>query len=323
MNILVLGGTQFVGRAITEELLRRGHQVTLFHRGQTGRDLFPECNHLLGDRTDNIDLATPQEWDAVVDVSCYTNKQATASTNLKTKHYVFISTISVYNIEGEEGPLNESTKLLEPIETEEVTGETYGRLKVRCEQILSEAFGEKLAIIRPGIVFGPHDPTGRFPYWVQRFDNAMEVLMIDQLEQPIQWIDVRDLANFAAHITESRSHGTWNAVGPKSTLNDLFNEIQTQVRRKAGYLKVKFDKLESIGLKPWSDLPLFYKYEQKLPIFDVDSTPAIQAGLNLRSMEETVSATLAWTREEPTKALGKYGMSREKELEAMDKVRYS
>lgn len=323
MNILVLGGTQFVGRAITEELLRKGHEVTLFHRGQTGKDLFPESHHLLGDRTDNIDLATEKEWDAIVDVSCYTNKQATAATKLKTKHYVFISTISVYNTENQEGPLTESTPLLEPIETDEITGETYGRLKVRCEEILTEAFGEKLAIIRPGIIFGPHDPTGRFPYWVQRFDSAMEVLMVDQLDQQIQWIDVRDLANFTVHITESQSHGTWNAVGPRTTMNELFDEIQKQVRRRAGYVLVKIDKLESIGLQPWSDLPLFHPENGKSRIFDFDPTAAIQAGLILRPMEETVAATLAWTREEPTKALGKYGMSREKELEAMDKVRYS
>lgn len=323
MNILVLGGTQFVGRAITEELLRRGHSVTLFHRGQTGKDLFPECNHLLGDRTENINLATDQEWDAVVDVSCYLNKQATAATKLKTNHYVFISTISVYNTKDQEGPLNESTPLLEPIETEEITGETYGRLKVRCEEILTEAFGEKLAVIRPGIVFGPHDPTGRFPYWVQRFDSAMEVLMIDQLDQSIQWIDVRDLANFTAHITEAQSHGIWNAVGPRSTLGALFDEIQNQVRRKAGYVMVKFEGLEKIGLKYWTDLPLFAPSDDNWITFNVDSTTAVQAGLNLRSMEETVAATLAWTREEPTKALGKYGMNREKELAAMDKVRYS
>ena len=163
MNVLVLGGTQFIGRAIVQELLNRRHSVTIFHRGKTNADLFPECQHILGDRNIDLAKADTQEWDEIIDVSCYYPDQARAAAKLRTKHFTFISTISVYDIKDAEVPLSENTKISEGVEGSEMTATTYGPLKVRCEEVLKEAFPENLAIVRPGIVFGPHDHTGRFP----------------------------------------------------------------------------------------------------------------------------------------------------------------
>lgn len=331
MNILILGGTQFVGRAIAERALAQGHEVTLFHRGRTGADLFPAekyplCRHLLGDRIDDIGLAEGVCWDAVLDVSCYLNGQASAATRLNTDFYCFVSTISVYDLVGQSGPLNEATPILPSEEADEVTPANYGPLKVRCEEILKETFDDRLAVVRPGIVFGPHDPTGRFPYWVSRLDLYDEVLAIDQMEQPLQWIDVRDLAEFCVSLVENRKSGMWNAVGPRTTVGSMFKEILRQVGKTSDSQTFKFvlashESLETIGVRAWIDLPLMYKSDDRWVTFNFDPAAAQANGLSLRSIEETVSATLEWIRSEPEKISGKYGMSRDREVEAIKQVK--
>ena len=164
MNILVLGGTQFIGKAIVEVLLRKGHQVAIFHRGKTGAGLFPECEHILGDRNTDLAKADTREWDAIIDVSCYYPDQARAAAKLRTKYFAFISTISVYNFETERLPMDEESEIVPGVEGNEISAATYGPLKVRCEEVYQEAFKGRLGIVRPGIVFGPYDPTNRFPY---------------------------------------------------------------------------------------------------------------------------------------------------------------
>jgi 2'-hydroxyisoflavone reductase len=321
MNILVLGGTQFVGRAIVNELLTKGHQVSLFHRGKTGAGLFPECTHILGDRTEDIEKATTQTWDAVIDVSCYFPGQAEAATQLKAKRYVFISTISVYDLSNQIGPLSESAPLLAPQEGSEVTGANYGPMKVRCEDILSEAFGDDLTIIRPGIIFGPNDHTWRFPYWVSRLDACDNLIVPDQLDQPIQGIDAGDLAAFTVKCAVEQVSGVFNAVGPRITFGKMLETIRGLLNHDHRMVMASLDQLESIGLKPWFDLPLIYKTDDRWVTFNFDPAHAQEHGLQLRSFEETAKATLDWVRNTPAEAQGKYGMSRDRELEAMQQLR--
>jgi 2'-hydroxyisoflavone reductase len=321
MNVLVLGGTQFIGRAIVQELLNRKHAVTIFHRGKTGADLFPECAHILGDRNTDLALCDTQEWDCIVDVSCYLPDQARNATKLRTKHFTFISTISVYDLEGVEVPLTEMTKISEGQEGTEVTGTSYGPMKVRCEEILQEAFADRFGIVRPGIVFGPHDHTGRFPYWVSRLDQYEEVLMPDMLNQPLQWVHVADLAEFTVHVSEDRLVGTWNAIRPGTSFGAVIDEIRQQVGKKHELILASAEELTENEVGFWADLPLVFPDDKRHPIFKFDPKHAERAGLKHRSVSKTVQTTLEWCRTEEFAANFKGGMTREKELEVLAKLK--
>ena len=321
MNILVLGGTQFVGRAIVDQLLANHHEVALFHRGRTNPELFPECRHILGDRVADIEKAKETHWDAVIDVSGYLPSQLVASASLKTDFYTFISTISIYDTEGIEGPFDEQTRQFAEGEMDatEVTGANYGPLKVTCERIVREAFPNNHAMIRPGIIIGPHDHTGRFPYWVARFDQYDEVLVPDTFEGRFQGIDARDLAAFTVSITEQKRLGFWNAVGQRVTFGEVIDEIRKQTGREHKLLVASIEELEKVEIKLWQDLPVTLPAGAQT--FNYDPAKAEAAGLHLRPIAETIQDTLAWIRAERKDGLGKYGMTRERELEAISNLR--
>ncbi|MBS1700272.1 MAG: epimerase [Armatimonadetes bacterium] len=321
MDILVLGGTQFIGKAIVEELLRRGHHVAIFHRGKTGAGLFPECTHILGDRNTDLDRADTQEWDAVIDVSCYTPNQARSAGKLRTKYFAFISTISVYDFTTEKQPYDVQTPMVPGQEGNDVTMATYGPLKVRCEEVFAEAFAGRLGIVRPGIVFGPYDPTGRFPYWITRLDEFEEVLIPDVRSNPVQGIDVFDLAEFTVEVTEKSLAGTWNAVGPKVTFGDVIDEIRSQVGKEHHLVLASVDELNENEVKMWSELPLTFEPGTRESVFNFNPQHAFEAGLKHRTIQETIRATLAWTRSGDYPKDAKYGMSREKEVAVLEKLK--
>ena len=323
MNILVLGGTQFVGRAIVDQLLANHHDVTLFHRGKTNPDLFPTCKHILGDRVADIEKAKTTHWDAVIDVSGYLPSQVLASAELKTNFYTFISTISIYDTDGLAGPFDEQTREFaegDPSATE-VTGANYGPLKVTCERIVREAYPTNHAMIRPGIIIGPHDHTGRFPYWVARLDQHDEVLLPNTFEERFQGIDARDLAAFTVAITEQNQNGFWNAVGPRVTFGEVIDEIRRQTEREHKFVVASLEELEKVEVKLWQDLPVTLPPGSQT--FNYDPAKAQSAGLNLRPISETIGDTLAWIRAEGKDGLGKYGMTREREIEAITKLKSS
>lgn len=321
MNVLVLGGTQFIGKAIVEELLRRNHSVAIFHRGKTGAGLFPGCTHILGDRNTDLAKADTQEWDAVIDVSCYNPDQARDAAKLRTKYFAFISTISVYNLKDPNVPLSEKTEMQAAQEGTEVTAASYGPLKVRCEEVLAEAFPNALGIVRPGIVFGPYDPTGRFPYWITRLDKYDEVLVPDVLDQPIQGIDVFDLAEFTVGLAEKQMAGTWNAVGPKTTFGAVIDEIRFQLGKEHHLVLASHEELQANEVKPWGDLPLVFAADMPQGAFNFDPQHAFDAGLKHRPISETVRTTLEWTRSGDFPAEAKYGMPREAEVAVLEKLK--
>lgn len=312
MNILVLGGTQFIGRAITEKLLANGHNVTLFHRGKTQVPEFKDVPEVLGDRNHDLAKADIQEWDAVIDVCCYTPSQAKSATQLRTKFFLFISTISVYDITGVEGQVQEESPLFAPQEGEEVTGESYGPLKVACENVFSEAFAGRLCTIRPGIVFGPHDPTGRFPYWVSRFDSYESVLVPSSSDQRFQWVDVYDLAEFSVKCVEEKITGVFNTVNEPSSLGRVLDEIRRQVGKDHRLTIASLSELEEAGVAPWSDLPLVLPNDSRAALFNVSNAAAVAKGLKCSPLSKTTEETLAWVRSGGS-AAGKYGMTRERE----------
>jgi 2'-hydroxyisoflavone reductase len=223
MDVLVLGGTSFVGRWIVQDLLDRGHTPTLFSRGKTGTDLFPGTARAAGDRdAGDYESIAGTSWDAVVDVSGYVPRHVQeAAAAVTTGRYLFISTGSVYDPAAGTDGMNEDSPRLPPYrESEVVDGDTYGPLKVACEDDVRSLYGDRATIVRPGIVAGPYDPTDRFTYWT-RARGTVEVP--GRLDQPVQVVDARDLARLVVLLLEKDQPGTFNAVGPQPavTLGEL------------------------------------------------------------------------------------------------------
>ncbi len=316
-KLLIIGGTVFVGRHITEAALAAGWEITLFHRGQSGTDLFPGVERILGDR--NTDAAKLEfgQWDACIDVSGYTptNMRGLLETlRDRVGHYVFISTISVYR-DGPGDALDEDGPVLpdEGLQTEEVTGETYGPLKVRCERMVREAFGERATIIRPGLIIGPHDRTDRFSYWPMRFDREAVVLAASP-DSIIQLIDGRDLAQLAL---KSIGHsGTYNATGSGVTWGEIVSVCQAATDNVSRVVWADPSWLTGQGVQEWTDLPLWVADPSAhRSLSDVPITRAQSIGLTHRSLEESVGDLLAWLRDGRGDAPLKVGMTTERQQE--------
>ncbi|MFN2537251.1 MAG: NAD-dependent epimerase/dehydratase family protein [Mycobacteriales bacterium] len=223
MDVLVLGGTSFVGRWITQDLLDRGHPLTLFTRGRTGADLFPGTARATGDRdAGDYESIAGTTWDAVVDVSGYVPRHVEqAGKAVSAGRYLFISTGSVYDrLAGRDGMTEDSPRLPPYRDSEVVDSDTYGPLKVACEDDVLSLHGDGATIVRPGVVAGPYDPTDRFTWWT-RAEGTVDVP--GRLDQPVQVIDARDLARLVTLLLERDQAGTYNAVGPQPavTLGEL------------------------------------------------------------------------------------------------------
>jgi 2'-hydroxyisoflavone reductase len=306
MKVLALGGTSFVGRAIVEDLLDRGHTPTLFTRGRTGADLFPGVERLVGDR-DTGDYASLAggSWDAVVDVSAYVPRQvAEAADALRGRggRYLFISTGSVYDrTQAGDGITEDSARLSPYRESEAVTGDTYGPLKVSCEDDVFTRFGAAATIVRPGVVGGPHDPTDRFTYWVRRAARGGRVAVPGRLAQPVQVIDSRDLARLVTLLLEQDRTGIFNAVGPWPgvTLGELIETCAS-----AAGTSVELVPVEQSAVDP--GFPLVLPDETWDVMFRRSAAAAHEAGMPATPLAQTARDVLAWDRErgEPSLTAG-------------------
>ena len=219
MQILVLGGTSFVGRAIVEDALRSGADLTLFSRGMTGADLFPQVPRLTGDRdTGNYAALRDGSWDAVIDVTGYVPRhirQAAEVLGDKVGRYLFISSHAVYEHEGLVPGATEDWPLREPLrDTEVLAGDNYGRLKVACENDVLGRYRDRATIVRPGKVAGPHDSQDGLTYWVRRGARGGLVAVPADPEQPVQVVDSRDLARLVVQLLTDDRPGAFQAVGP-------------------------------------------------------------------------------------------------------------
>lgn len=327
MKVLVLGGTRFVGRHLVDVLLAGNHEVTLFHRGQTGADLFDgKVNRVIGDRNTDLSNLGDSEFDAVIDTCAYRPVQVRSAIQAlsgKVDFYLLISTISVYDPES--APILENSKIYAPLwdDAAEITGETYGPLKVACEIALKEqawAFENGVCIVRPGLIVGPHDHTDRFTYWLARIHAGGDVLIPDDNEATTQFIDVRDLAAFMVLCLENSTNGTMNAVGPASEIRfkNLLELAQGLINPMAQLCPIPISVLKEIGIKPWTDLPHYSSFDQNdRAINFVSCDLAMKAGLVHRLVEETIVDTIGWWVAERSGERLRAGMSREREAEVL------
>jgi 2'-hydroxyisoflavone reductase len=300
MKLLILGGTMFLGRHAVDAALAAGHEVTIFTRGQTNPELFPEVEHLQGDRDGDLGALEGRRWDGVVDTSGYVPRILRASAELlrdAVDRYVFVSSISVYDDFSR--PIDESTPLaqLDDPATEEIE-EHYGALKAACEAVIEEVYGERGANVRAGLIVGPYDPTDRFTYWPRRLAAGGDVLGPGEPAAPVQFVDARDLAAWLVTLALEGPGGVFNATGPAEPLTfaDFLERARTAIGSDANIVWVHGQKVLDADVQPWSELPLWLPGDEYAGMARADAQRARAAGLTFRPLEETVVDTLAWDR---------------------------
>lgn len=313
MDLLIIGGTVFVGRAVAEATLARGHRVSLFHRGSKGTGQIPGAEEVLGDRDGGLEALAGKQFDAVIDTCGYVPRlvRDSAQALQSADRYLFVSTISVYE-ETEDGLREYPVE--EPVGTEEVTNESYGPLKVECEREVRAAFGDRATIVRPGLIYGPYDPTNRFPHWVRRFLNGGEVLVPDVPDAALQQVDARDLGNFMLDLIERGVGGTFDVVGERSTFGAMIDACQT-LNPEAKPVLASEEALEKAGLRLGWDLPL--AYPGRVETMRIEPTAALAEGLRRRPLAETLNDTAAWIRATGPDEKPRFGLSPEREQEAI------
>ncbi|MGV3515790.1 NAD-dependent epimerase/dehydratase family protein [Luteitalea sp.] len=327
LKVLVLGGTGFLGPHTVRRLQERGHTVTLFNRGRTNPGLFPDIEKLRGDRKTDLKALEGRKWDAVLDPSAYIPADVTRSATLlapNVGHYLLISTISVYKTLNTPG-MDETAPLatLADPTVEQVTGETYGGLKVLCEQAAEKAMPGKTTVIRPGLIVGPGDTTDRFTYWPVRVARGGEVLAPNAPSDYVQCIDVRDLANFIVSCLEQRTTGIYNADGPQAglTIGRLLETSKQVAKSDATFVWVPTAFLEAQKVRPWSDMPVWVPLTgDEAGGGQVSVKAAMAKGLTHRPLADTVRDTLAYVDTWPAerKAKLKAGLSPAREKEVLE-----
>jgi nucleoside-diphosphate-sugar epimerase len=304
VRILILGGTAFVGRAITEDALRSGAEVTLFSRGKTGQELFPGVPRLPGDRdTGDYSSLGDGSWDAVVDVSGYVPRHVGQAMDVlgdRAGRYLFISSHAVYQREGVGPGSDEDTPRRPPRrDTEKLDDGSYGPLKVACEDDVVARYGQRATIVRPGKAAGPHDPSDMFTYWVRRAARGGRVALPGDPEQPVQVIDSRDLARLVVRLLADDRGGAFHAVGPAEPVT-LGGLIET-CARAAG------SQAEVVQVMPAEQAPRFFPLVRtEWASQQRSAARARAAGMPATPLAVTAADVLAWDRErcEPPLAEG-------------------
>jgi 2'-hydroxyisoflavone reductase len=325
MQLLIIGGTVFLGRHLVAAAQARGHTITLFNRGQHNPELFPDVEKLRGDRTSDLTALAGRRWEAAIDTCGYVPRVVRASAELladAVEHYTFVSSISVYADFKKQG-IDESDPVgtLADETVEEVTGESYGPLKALCEQAAERTMPGRVLNVRPGLIVGPHDPTDRFTYWPRRVAQGGAVLAPNQPEHGTQIIDVRDLAEWMIAMAEQRRVGIYNATGPeyRLTIGRVLEEAKAVSGSDAHFVWMSERFLLDAGVQPWSQVPLWVpEADPDNAGFDaVDCTKAIEAGLRFRPLAETIRDTLAWDATLPADRELRAGLTREREAELL------
>jgi 2'-hydroxyisoflavone reductase len=274
----------FLGRAIAADALAREHELTLFTRGTTNPGLFPEAERIRGDRKRDLAAIEGRTWDAVIDTSGYVPADVRASAELlrDSGRYVFVSSVSVY-ADFSSGPTEESpTAQLGSMPEDELAADysNYGPLKALAEAEVERMFGDRALIVRPGLIVGPHDPTGRFTYWAHRLARGGELLAPAPPERRSQFVDVRDLAAWILDAAERGVTGTYNATNEGVSWSELL--------AGADVTWVADEFLQEHEVGPWMELPLWIPDPEWVGMHSIDVGRAVAAGLRFRPLEETI-----------------------------------
>lgn len=332
LRILILGGTGFTGPYQVRYALSRGHKVTTFNRGKTHPgELGGDVEQLVGDRNGQLDALKNRQWDVVIDNPTTLPAWVRDAAQLlkgNVENYVFISTISVYTDPPPAG-VDENSALQkydgpdpykETLEAMKASGfKTYGPLKVLSEQEAKKWFHGKTLIIRPGLIVGPHDETDRFTYWPVRIDRDGEVLAPGNPNDPVQFIDARDLAEWTIRMAENREIGIYNATGPAKPLGvgGMLGGIKDAEKSSAAFTYLPFDFLKQHKVDAWSDIPVWAGDELGLSRTKIDR--ALGKGLTFRPLADTARDTLAWFKSLPQDRQSKMraGLTPEREAEVL------
>jgi 2'-hydroxyisoflavone reductase len=332
MKLLILGGTRFLGRHLVSAARKREHEVTLFNRGNYSTEGLGTVETIQGDRHSELHKLQGRRWDAVVDTSGHLPRAVRAAAEIlsdSVERYVFVSTQNAYKdvtIPGidETYPLatltNEQLERANTIETtgQPSYGELYGGLKALCERAAEEVMADRVLIIRPGLIIGPDDYTDRFTYWPVRVSRGGEVLAPGNPERFIQFIDVRDLAEWIISMIERRATGAYNSHGVPNTftMEHLLDECKSVSGSDARFTWVSEEFLLQENVAAWSELPVWLP-EEAAPhlkgFMFINPEKAISAGLNFRPLRDTIKDTLSWHQKNRGDAQLKAGLDRDKE----------
>ena len=326
MRLLILGGTVFLGRALTDAALAKGHDVTHFNRGRSA-PADARVETLLGDRGADLGALDGRTFDAVIDTSGYLPQVVRLSVEKlrdPAARYLFVSSVSAYERFDHHG-VTEDDPVAPPLDPvpDAMTWDKYGALKAMCEAVVRVAFGDRSLIVRPGLIVGPHDPTDRFTYWPHRVSLGGRVVAPVRPALPIQYIDVRDLAEWMIAALDAGLAGTYNATGMPSvaTMGDLLETCRHACASDARLEWLDAAFLAQNGARPWTKIPLQVPEDDPAMkgFASVSVARALAAGLRLRSQAQTVADTLAWSRTRPPDHEWKAGLSAEEERDLLGK----
>ncbi len=329
-RILMLGGTGFLGPHFVGAALARGHSITLFHRGKTGADLFPTVEHVKGDReTGDLSALKGREFDVVVDTSGYVPSHVEQSASMfaaTAKHYVFVSTVSVYEESGDsKQELDENATLMTISDEEAQKARTireavpnYGAMKARCEQAAEKAMPGRVCNIRPGLIVGPRDTSDRFTWWPVRIDRGGEILAPGDRDAVVQMIDARDLADWMLHCVEGRVVGVFNAVGYDGvvTMEEVLYGCKCATSTPGSLTWVDEEFLAENKVGPWMQMPLWIPRDGRRVYAN---SRARKEGMRFRPLADTIRDTLQWAKtERGERPFRSTGLAAERERELLE-----
>lgn len=327
MDILILGGTQWLGRRLAQAAIARGHRVTSLARGDAGTvaegSVFVRADR---SRVGAYEEVARHEWDAVIDVTRQPGFARGAAADLarRAAHWTFISSGNVYARHDEPGA-DESAALMAPLESDESTPETYGEAKSAIELAYREALGDRLLVVRPGLIAGPGDASGRSGYWVARAarDDA-PMLVPDILDAAAQAIHIDDLVRFTLGSIERRLTGAFNAVGNRGTFGEWLEASRAVGGHQGEVVAVSPEWLAEQGVAEWSgpeSLPLWIIDPEWSAFQDRSNAAAVAAGLQLRPVEQLLAEVLEWEREQGLERERNAGLSAARERELLAALR--
>ncbi|MGZ6987961.1 MAG: NAD-dependent epimerase/dehydratase family protein [Thermoanaerobaculia bacterium] len=319
-TLLILGGTRFLGPEIVEAAKASGWTITLFNRGKTNPGLFPDLEKLQGDRNGDLKSLEGRAFDAVIDTSGYVPRQVRDSATLlgkSAKQYVFVSSISVYSDLSKPG-VDETgpVAILADPTVEKVTDGSYGGLKALCEKAAESAMPGRVTNVRPGLIVGPNDGTDRFTYWPVRVARGGEVLAPNRPEDPVQFIDVRDLALWIVKTIDTKTTGVFNATSAPLRIGDVLDACKAANGGDARFTWVEAAFLKAQKVEEWSDLPVWTSPAgSDAGAGQVSNARAVAKGLAFRPLKATAKDTLDWWKTLPKERTSKLksGLSPERE----------